>query len=174
MKQTALSVNKAISLSAALAALAIVLSYLEAVSGINSLMPVPGTKLGLANIAVTVTAYTVSLRAGAAVSFLRVCVMSLLFGSPTTFLFSLCGALLAYAFTVFAKLAIGGRISLIGVSVGAAAMHMTGQLIAACIMLTDISVLRLLPLYLVTAVITGIFTGALSEFCVRRLKRVHF
>ena len=57
MKRTVSSVNKKIALCAALSALAVVLSYLEAVSGINALMPVTGTKLGLANAAVTVTAY---------------------------------------------------------------------------------------------------------------------
>ena len=171
MKRTVSSVNKKIALCAALSALAVVLSYLEAVSGINALMPVTGTKLGLANAAVTVTAYSVSLYAGAVVSFIRVLVMSMLFGSPTTFVFSPLGAIFAYTFIALTKLVPETKISLIGVSVGASAMHMLGQLIAACVMLADSSVIRLLPLYLALSVVPGVLTGALSLTVMRLLAR---
>ena len=171
MKRTVSSVSKRLALAGALAALATVLSYLEAISGINSLM-LPGTKIGLGNIAVILTAYTVSLTAASVVSVVRVAVMSLLFGSSTTFMFSLFGALASYISIAFSKLVLQKRVSLIGVSVLSSASHMVGQLAAAALTLSDTSVFRLLPLYLVTAVVTGTLTGIVSQLCAYRLNYV--
>lgn len=163
------SVSKRLALCASLASLALVLAYLEAISGIDELMPVPGTKLGLANIAVIAAAYTVSLGASAAVSFLRVIAASLLFGTPISFFYSLLGALFAYAFLALARHIFDRVLSPIGVSVGSAALHMVGQLTAASIMLGDTAVLRLLPIYLVFSVVSGVVTGCLSQLLIGAL-----
>lgn len=151
-----------ITKTAALAALAVVLSYVEAISGIDALMPVPGIKLGFANIAVTVAAYNVSLKSGFGVSLIRVCVIALLFGSPVTFLYSLGGAICAYAFVVISKLVFKDSVSLTGVSIGSSALHMTGQLVVACLILSDDAILNMLPIYLIVSVIPGLVTGVIS------------
>ncbi|MBQ4136547.1 MAG: Gx transporter family protein [Clostridia bacterium] len=172
MKRTVSSVNKRLALCSIIAALAIVLSYLEAISGINALMPVIGTKLGLGNIAVVVAAFAVSLPCGLVISLIRVGVMAMLFGTPTSFVFSLFGAMLAYAFIAFSKLVIKDKISLIGVSVGASAMHMTGQLIAASLMLGSADIFNLLGVYLLMSVASGIVTGAIAQLCTSKLKKI--
>ena len=157
-----LSVKK-ITAASLLAGIAIILSYLEMISGINALMPVPGIKLGIANIAVVLVAYYISASIGAAVSLVRVLVNTLLFGTPTTFVFSLFGAALSYLFIAFSKFVLKNKVSLVGVCIGSSAMHITGQLIAATFMLGDASVIRLLPLYLVISALSGVLTGIISE-----------
>ena len=72
----------------------IILSYVE------YLLPpifaaVPGIKLGLANTVTVFLLYKQSFRSAAAVSLLRVCLISLLFASPMTLAYRLCGAVLS-------------------------------------------------------------------------------
>lgn len=169
--RTRSSVSKRLALCASLASLALVLAYLEAISGIDDIMPLPGTKLGLANVAVIAAAYTVSLGASAAVSFVRVLAAALLFGTPISFFYSFCGAICAYAFLTAARLALDRALSPIGISVGSAAAHMVGQLTAASIMLGDASVMRMLPIYLVYSVLSGVVTGCLSQLLIGALEK---
>lgn len=166
-----LSVKK-ITVASLLAAFAVVLSYLEMISGINALMPVAGIKLGIANIAVVLVSYYISLSLGAVVSFIRACVNALLFGTPTTLVFSLFGAVLAFLFIAFSKQILKANVSLVGVCIGSSAMHVTGQLIAATFMLGDLSVIRLLPIYLVISSVSGILTGVISEIIAVPMKRI--
>ena len=74
--------NRTITTLALCTALALVLSYLE------SLLPapgVPGVKLGLANLAVLFALYRLGFKEAAAVSLLRVLLVSLLFGHILSF-----------------------------------------------------------------------------------------
>lgn len=171
MRLTVLSVKK-ITVASLLAAFAVILSYVESVSGINAIMPVAGIKLGIANIAVVLVSYHISLNLGIAVSLIRVFVNALLFGTPTTLVFSLFGAVLSFLFIAFSKKVLKNKVSLVGVCIGSSAMHITGQLIAASFMIGDLSVIRLLPAYLVISSVSGIFTGIISEVISSPLKRI--
>jgi len=69
-------------------AIAMILSYIE------FLLPplfsaVPGIKMGLANVIIIFLLYKLDFKCALAVSFVRVCLSSLLFGTALTFLYSL-------------------------------------------------------------------------------------
>ena len=83
-KLTALSVSVALSL---------VLSYIESL--IPPLVAVPGVKIGLANIVTVFLLYSYSFREAAVVSFIRVSLSALLFGSTVSLIYSASGALLS-------------------------------------------------------------------------------
>ena len=77
--------TKKLALIGVLAAVAMILSYIEA------LLPpiysaVPGIKLGLANIAVIFALYSINLKSAALISAIKVFLSALLFGSVTSFI----------------------------------------------------------------------------------------
>ena len=67
---------------------ALMLAFLES---LLPPLPIPGVKLGLANLAILCCVYGMGLADGAAVAVLRWLVTGLLFGSGTSILFSLAG-----------------------------------------------------------------------------------
>ena len=66
-------------------ALGLILSYVEALIPINLLIPIPGFKLGLANLAVMIAFFSLGYGYAAAVSLCRILLTALLFGSVTSF-----------------------------------------------------------------------------------------
>lgn len=157
-----------IALCAVLTALALGLSYAERMIPLGLIIPLPGIKLGLANV---VTLFALCfLGAGSAFAILiaRCFLGSLFAGSLSGLLFSLTGGLLAMA--VMALLRKSGRLSVYGVSVCGAAAHNIGQMCAAVAVMQTTAVLSYLPLLLCTAVPAGLITGAASAGVFRAVR----
>lgn len=151
---------KRLTLDAMLLGVAMMLSYLEAVLPLSLIIPIPGARLGLANVAVTLCFFSVSPVDAAVVSLSRICLTSLLFGNIQSFLFSLFGAVLAYIGMWIARSFIK-HFSFYGISVLSAALHNLGQCIAAVIVLGTPAVFTYLPVLLICALIFGLITGAM-------------
>lgn len=154
-------------------ALAIVVSLLEQLIPINALIPLPYVKLGFANVIIIFLLYRVGALEALTVSLLRVTAVSLLFGTVTTFIFSLFGAMLSFLCALLLKKA-KGRVSFIGVSVVSAAMHNTGQIIAACITFGSLAPIHYLPVLLLTSVIVGAVTGVILVLCDEKTRFLSF
>ena len=73
-----------------LIALAMILSYVETL--IPVVFPVPGIKLGLANLVVIICLYAFGIRAAAAVSVLRIFLIAFTFGNLAALMFAVGGA----------------------------------------------------------------------------------
>ncbi len=144
---------------AMLLSVAMILSYIEAILPLSLMVPLPGAKLGLANVAVTLCFYLISPIDALIVSILRLSLTSLLFGNVTSFLFALSGGMLAYIGMWIARL-LKDKVSYYGISVLCAALHNTGQCLAGALMLGSMSIFTYMPLLLVFAVIFGLVTGA--------------
>ena len=74
-------------------ALAMVMSFIE--SQIPSFVPIPGVKMGLANIVVVFALYRFGWKEALGISMLRVILVSLLFGHLASFFYSFAGAVLS-------------------------------------------------------------------------------
>ena len=85
--------TKKIAVFGVLIALAFVLSYIESLIPIP--VPIPGIKLGLANLVVMTGLYLVGEKEAFVLSLVRILLVSFTFGSPSTFLFSFAGGVLA-------------------------------------------------------------------------------
>ena len=85
---------KTIAQSAVLVALALALSYTERFIPLQLVIPLPGIKLGLANIATLVALYMLGWQKTLPIVAVR-CFLGALFGGLTGILFSLTGGLLA-------------------------------------------------------------------------------
>jgi len=148
---------KEISLCAVMIALALALSYTERFIPLQAIIPLPGIKLGLANI-VTLTALCLFKTKYAFMILIPRCVLGALFGGGITgFLFSLFGGVLAMTVMALARKA--SLFSIYGVSVLGAAAHNIGQILAAMVLMHSVYIGAYLPYLLAVAVFTGLLTG---------------
>ena len=85
---------KRIAFMAVLTAAALIIFIIEA--QIPPLVPVPGVKLGLANTVTLAAVYLLSRKEAGLVLLMRIILGAVFAGSPSTFLFSAFGGLLAW------------------------------------------------------------------------------
>lgn len=157
-------------LDALLTAAAMMLSYLEAVLPLNLLIPLPGFKLGLANLITLLAFVLVSKVDAALISGLRIALMGMIFGSATSLWFSVLGGIFAYLALLLASFLLR-RCSLLGVSVFCAAAHNLGQCLAAAVLFGTSVLISYLPVLLLAAVLSGTVTGALLLALVPAVRR---
>lgn len=141
----------------ALSALAMALGYLESFVPI----PIPGVRLGLANVPILVALARGDVRAATLVALVKVMATGLLFGNPVTLAYSCTGTLLALAcMTPLSRLRTM-RIEMVSV-VGALA-HEAGQLLVAQALLGTPLVWYGAPLLAVAGCITGLLCGIVAD-----------
>lgn len=114
---------------AVLTALALALSVAEGLVPLTIIFPLPGLRLGLANLVTVYALCRLSGREALLILIARCLLGSLLGGNLMALAFSLTGGLLALA--VMALLLRLSCLSLFGVSIAGAAAHNTGQILAA-------------------------------------------
>lgn len=140
---------------------------------VESLLPplvvaVPGVKLGLPNIAIIFILYRFGWKEAAAVSFVRIVAVSLLFGNPMTMAYSLAGGFLSLlVMTLLRKL---NFLSTMGVSVAGGVFHNVGQILMAMLLLGTAELGYYLIVLAVTGTVSGIFVGLCGSFAVRRVQ----
>lgn len=156
--------TKRLVLLAMLTAVAMILSYVE------SLLPsvgIPGVKMGLANIAVIFALFRFGWKEAAALSLVRVVLVSLLFGSVGAMLYSLAGAVLSLA--VMALLCRIDRFSTVGISVAGGVAHNAGQILMAMLILQTKQLLGYLPVLAISGIAGGVLTGLAAALLIRRI-----
>ena len=161
---------KAIAQSAVLIALALALSYTERFIPLQLVIPLPGVKLGLANIATLVALYALGWKKTIPIVMVR-CFLGALFGGLTGILFSLTGGLISLGVMAACKKI--SVFSIYGVSILGAAAHNIGQILAAMVLMGSVYVWAYLPYLLLIAIVTGTATGAACAGVLRAFKLVH-
>lgn len=151
--------------------MALGLSYLENFFPLSAAIPLPGVKLGLANIVTLFALYTLG-PGQALLILLARCLLGAMFaGNANALLFSLLGGL--GALVVIALLSRSRRLSVYGVSTGGAAAHNCGQILAAMLTLGGTGPLYYLPVLLGVSLFTGGLTGFLTACLFRALAHTH-
>ena len=157
--------TKKLCLCAVLTALALALSYTERFIPLQLLIPLPGIKLGLANIVTLVTLFLLGTKPAFAVLILRCSLGSLFGGGITGLLFSTTGGLFAMLAMVVSKKT--NRFSVYGVSIFGAAAHHIGQIAAALILMQSVYVAAYLPYLLLVGIFTGFATASAAAGVLR-------
>ena len=121
--------TKQLTLCALLTAMALALSYLENLFPLSLAIPIPGVKLGLANIVTVFALYALGPGEALLILLARCILGSLFAGNMNALLFSLLGGLSAMGTMILLSRLRG--LSIYGVSVGGAAAHNCGQIAAA-------------------------------------------
>ena len=160
--------TKKIALCGVLTALAMIFSYIESVIPIP--IPVPGIKLGVANIAVITILYELGVKEAIVINLLRIALTALLFGNVNSFLFSISGAVLSLTIMIIMKKL--DFFSCIGVSVCGGVMHNVGQIIAAVFIMGSEAIVLYLPVLIVSGVFTGVVIGVVSGIVAKHVKKV--
>lgn len=157
--------TKKIATYGLLVALAFILSYIETLFPIP--IPIPGIKLGLANLVVTIALYSMGFREAFALSLTRIVLVGFTFGNFSTMAFSLVGGLLGWLMmTIFYK---SQLFSIIGVSIVGGVAHNFGQILVAVFVNHNINIFYILPLLTIAGIVTGSLTGYLAHLIVKRV-----
>ena len=165
-----MSKSKKLTTLAILTALAMILSFVESL--VPPIVPIPGIKIGLCNVAILFVLYKLGVKEACLVSIIRVVLVSMLFGNFQSMLFSLAGAALSLtAMTLLKKVP---RFSLIGVSVAGAVSHNIGQIIMACIIMETNIIVYYLPFLLISGIVTGIVIGIVGALLLNRFDKILF
>lgn len=147
-------------------ALAMILSYVE--SQIPTLIPIPGVKLGLANIVVVFVLYKLGFKFAIVISLVRVLLLAIMFGNLVSLLYSISGAILSLASMVI--LMKTKLFSHVAVSVTGGVMHNVGQILTACVVMGVDLIRYYFPYLLVSGVASGIAIGLLASIMVKRIE----
>lgn len=140
--------------------------------------PIPGLKLGLANVVVVAVLMLYGWRDAVWVSLLRVLVGSLLIGTflTPTFMLSFsgaCASMLAMGIGYyFSRLCPSWQLGALGYSVLAAQAHMLGQfLIAYLLLIPHPALFKLLPLLMTAALVFGVISGMIAVAMVDKVQK---
>lgn len=166
-----MSKTKRLTLCAILIALALALSYTERFIPLQMVIPLPGVKLGLANIVTLIALYLLGPRDAFAILIPR-CIFGAVFGGGITgLLFSLTGGILAMLTMILAKKI--PFFSIYGVSILGAAAHNVGQILTAMLLMNSHYIGAYLSYLLIVALFTGVATGAAGAGVLRVFKPGH-
>ena len=148
------------------ASLAILLSYVE------FLLPpifvaVPGIKVGLPNVVILFVLYRYGVRYAAFVSFVRLCISSVLFGNLMIFIYSAAGAVISLL--VMAILKKAEKLSALGVSVAGAVAHNLGQIVVAMLLLDTPQIAFYMIVLTFTGTVAGVFVGLCGALLIKRI-----
>ena len=156
---------KKLTFSAMFAALALIFSYIEALLPIP--IPVPGVKLGVANLVIIIALYRMGFRRALSINCVRIALAGLLFSGVFGMIYSFAGGLLSLS--VMQLLRRTGLFSMVGVSMAGGVAHNLGQLIAACLVVSTSSLMSYFSILLFTGLIGGILIGILAYTVEQRL-----
>ncbi len=161
--------TKKLTTIAMLFALAMVLAFFEGMIVPLFTLP-PGIKLGLANIVVMYCMVYIGFSSALQLNILKALFVFLTRGVTSGFL-SLLGGVFSIAIMLVLHKVFKDKINYYTLSVFGALFFNVGQLIGASIVLSSEFVLYYLPILSVSAVITGIVTGAILTVVIPALKK---
>lgn len=139
-------------------------------SALPALVPIPGVKLGLANIITLIVLMRMSVGDAFLALILRIVLGSIFAGQATSFMYSLCGGILSLLVMALTDRFLGHRLIVLTSMVGSI-FHGLGQLLAAFLMSGTGAVFVYLPWLSLCGLITGLFTGLCAHFIDRFLPR---
>lgn len=148
-----------------LSAIALTIFLVEA--QIPPLVPIPGIKLGLANIVTVFTVFTFGSGEGAAVLFTRIFLGAVFAGNFSTIFYSAAGGGCAILVTILLRKLLTQKQLWVAGSLGAAA-HSLGQMAMAVLLTGTPGLLVYLPVMIAVSIVTGLFTGLCAQFLIHR------
>ena len=150
---------KKIAYSSILVALALILSYVEALIPIN--FGIPGVKLGLANLVIVIGLYFLNTSQVFIILITRIILVSFLFGNMCAMLYSLAGGIVSFAVMFMIKKING--FSIVGVSMAGGVAHNIGQLIVAALVVENLKLIYYLPVLMIAGTLTGMLIGIIAQ-----------
>lgn len=159
--------TKTLSRYALLVALALILSYIEAM--IPAFFAVPGMKLGLTNLVVLAALYLLDAKSAFLINIVRILLVALLFGNGMSLAYSVAGGVLSWV--VMALLHRTGLFHVTMVSVAGGVAHNIGQILAAMLLMQTAAVGWYLLILWFTGLASGAVIGLLGAQICQKLQK---
>lgn len=157
--------TKKLTTMALLTAIALTIFVLEA--QIPPIVPLPGVKLGLANIVTVYAVFALGPGEAAAILFVRIFLGAIFAGNFSSIFYSAAGGLCAILVTIGLRRILTKRQLWVAGCLGAIA-HSIGQMAAAVLITGTPSIIIYLPAMIACSIITGLFTGLCAQLLVNR------
>ena len=149
---------KRVATVAILIAVAFVLSWIELILSIT--MPIPGIKIGLANLAILFTMYYCGEKEAFMVLVGRLVLNAVLFGNVNSLIYSVAGGLLSFVIMAICKKLFSKHI--VYVSITGGVFHNIGQLTAASIVMNTF-LSWYMPYLIIGGILAGLFNGIVCQ-----------
>ena len=156
---------KRMTFLALLSAIALTIFMVEA--QIPALVPIPGVKLGLANIVTVFAVFALGAKEGVIVLFIRIFLGAVFAGNFSTILYSAAGGACAIGVTILLRKILTKKQLWVAGCLGAIA-HSIGQMTMAILLTGTPSLAVYLPVMIAVSIVTGAFTGLCAQFLVNR------
>jgi len=140
-------------------------------SAIPPLVPIPGIKLGLANIVTLVLLMYYSGKEALLVLLGRILLSALLFGQAMSLMYSLAGGLISLLFMMLSMKLLQKKMLFLTGAMGGLT-HNAAQLAVAYLITSTPGVVAYLPFLALSGILTGLFTGLSAGFLGRYLRRL--
>ncbi|MBQ7801052.1 MAG: Gx transporter family protein [Oscillospiraceae bacterium] len=150
---------------ALLTAIALTIFMLEA--QIPALVPVPGVKLGLANIVTVFAVFVLGPGEAAMILAARVFLGAVFAGNFSTIFYSAAGGACAIAVTIGLRKILTAKQLWVAGALGAVA-HSIGQMAMAVLLTGTPGLIAYLPVMIACGIVTGLFTGLCAQLLVNR------
>lgn len=164
-----MSKTRKLTLMAALTAIALTIFVAEA--QLPPIVPIPGVKLGLANIVTLLTMSLLGRREAGVVLAVRILLGSMFTGSVSALIFSAAGGVFAYLVMCLTIGLFPEKLVWV-ISTLAALAHNAGQLAASVWVTGTPSILVYAPALAAAGVVTGVFTGLGAMYLIRAAKKL--
>lgn len=161
--------TRKLALMALLTAIALTIFMIE--SQLPPPVPVPGVKLGLANIITLMTMLLLGRKEAGAVLTVRIIMGAVFSGSPASLLYSAAGGFLAYIVMCLTVNRFSEK-QLWIVSALAGVAHNAGQLLSCVLIVRTPGVLAYGPILAASGVISGCFTGFAAMYLLKALRKM--
>ena len=162
------TIARKVASSGLLLALAVLFGYVEAIIPVP--MPVPGMKLGLANIVIVTILYLAGWKEAIVISALRVLIIGFLFGNLFSISYGLAGTALSILGMALVRKT--RRFSVVSVSALGGVLHNCGQILVATLVVIGFPWKWYLPVLMLAGLGAGIVIGFLNRLIVPRVKRL--
>lgn len=161
--------TRKITLLAVYTTIALTIFMIE--SAIPPLVPIPGVKLGLANIVTLFVIKRHGIRDAALVLFMRVVIASIFAGQIVSFTYSIAGGVLCLLVMGLINYILRGEFLFV-TSVFGAIAHNIGQILAAFFVLKMSGIFAYIPFLIISGIITGLFTGLAVFFAEKKIPKL--
>ncbi|MCF0123204.1 MAG: Gx transporter family protein [Ruminiclostridium sp.] len=132
---------------------------------------VPGVKLGIANVITLYAIWTLGWKEAGAILIVRIILGNIIAGNVMAMAYSLAGGLLCWVLMSLLK-PIMNRNQIWIMSVLGAIAHNAGQLAVAVFISGTVAIAWYAPVLLVAAIITGFFTGQLTQILLNHMDKL--
>lgn len=157
--------TKKLTVLSLLCAIALTIFMVEA--QIPPIVPLPGVKLGLANIVTVFAVFALGAKEAAAVLFVRIFLGAVFAGNFSTIFYSAAGGICAIGVTILLRKILTTKQLWVAGCLGAIA-HSVGQMAVAMMLTGTPSIVIYLPVMIAISIVTGAFTGLCAQFLVNR------